>query len=148
MMSMKKQMIIEIIIFLHILLFLYAAGTKLVSYEKFVGQIGKSPILTEYAGLLAWAVPTIEILISIILIIPKLRLVGLYAAFALMVIFTLYIIAILSFSKELPCACGGVLSNLHWKGHLIFNIGYVLLGLVGILLFKGEADHSQNTSLA
>lgn len=131
---MKRQITIEVIVFLYIVLFLYAAGTKLIDYDKFIGQIGKSPLLTNYAGWIAWIIPTVEIIIAIMLIISRLRLIGLYAAFGLMVIFTFYIIAILSFSTELPCACGGVLSNLHWKGHLIFNIAFVLLGLGGILL--------------
>jgi uncharacterized membrane protein YphA (DoxX/SURF4 family) len=141
---MKKQIAIEIIVFLFVVLFLYAAGSKLVEYQKFIGQIGKSPLLTKYAGTLAWMVPTVEIIIAIMLIIPKIRLAGLYAAFGLMVMFTFYIIAILSFSKELPCSCGGVLSLLGWKEHLIFNIGFVLLGLTGIVL-TNKKDQKQNT---
>src|SRR5688500_7137156 len=114
---MKKQIAIEIIVFLFVVLFLYAAGSKLVEYQKFIGQIGKSPLLTKYAETLAWMVPTVEIVIAVMLIIPRARMLGLYAAFGLMVMFTLYIIAILSFSAELPCSCGGVLSMLGWKEH-------------------------------
>src|SRR5687768_4460112 len=114
---MKRAIIIEIICFLFIVLFLYAGGTKLMEYNKFVGQIGKSPLLTNYAEWIAWMIPSIEIVIAAMLIIPKARPVGLYAAFGLMVMFTFYIIAVLSFSKELPCSCGGVLSMLGWKEH-------------------------------
>jgi uncharacterized membrane protein YphA (DoxX/SURF4 family) len=133
---MKKELIIEIIVFLFVVLFLYAAGSKLTEYNKFVGQMGKSPMLTDLAPLLAWIVPVVEIIVAVMLLISRLRLVGMYAAFGLMFVFTLYIIAILSFSKELPCSCGGVLSMLGWKEHLIFNTFYVGLGLSGIVLLN------------
>lgn len=131
---MKKTIIIEVIVFLFVVLFLYAAGSKLVDYQRFISQIGKSPLLTKYAETIAWSIPAIEIVIAFMLLIPRFRTWGFYAAFGLMVMFTFYIIAILSFSKELPCSCGGILSILGWKEHLIFNVFYVLLGLAGIVL--------------
>lgn len=131
---MKKEIAVEIIVFLFVILFLYAAGTKLLDYERSVAQIAQSPLLTKMSGFIAWFVPIVEIIVSVMLMVPVLRLTGLYAAFGLMLTFTFYIIAILSFSKELPCACGGVLSMLHWKGHLVFNIVFVILAFTGILL--------------
>lgn len=130
----RNQIIIEVIVFLFVVLFLYAAGSKLTEYNKFIGQMGKSPILTNFAPTLAWAVPTVEIVICLMLMIPRFRLLGLYSAFTLMVLFTLYIAGILSFSKELPCACGGVLNSMGWAQHLVFNIVFVILGGVAIML--------------
>ena len=54
---MKKTMVIEIICALFIILFMYAALTKLLDYEKFRVQIGQSPLLTAFAGWIAWMVP-------------------------------------------------------------------------------------------
>jgi len=69
------------------------------------------------------------------LAVSRLRQVGLYAAFSLMVMFTAYIVAILQMDAgNIPCSCGGVLEALGWTEHLIFNIGFVLLGAVGIIL--------------
>jgi Methylamine utilisation protein MauE len=70
------------------------------------------------------------------------RLEGLCAAFGLMILFTFYIAAIMTFSKELPCACGGVLSMLHWKGHLVFNIVFVGLAAMGIELMKRDRSET------
>jgi hypothetical protein len=140
-----KKLIIEIIIFLYVVLFLYAAGTKLLDYERSAAQIGQSPLLTNYAGVIAWLVPAIEIVIAMMLMITRFRLIALYASFGLMVIFTLYVAAILSLSTELPCACGGVLSMLHWKGHLIFNSGFVLLALAAIVLYNKQDNKAMAT---
>lgn len=131
---MKRNILIEIICFLFIVLFLYAAGTKLLEYKAFVGQIGKSPLLTTYARWLAWLVPVVEIIIALLLMIPSYRTIGLYAAFGIMTLFTFYISAILMLSTTLPCACGGVLSMLGWRAHLVFNLAFVALGILGICL--------------
>lgn len=130
----EKSIIVEVTCFLFIALFVYAATSKLIDYQKFRIQLGQSPLLTAFAGLIAWAIPISEIGISIMLAWPKLRLTGLYLAFGLMVIFTGYIIAITKFSDYVPCSCGGVLQNMSWNEHLFFNIGFVLLALTGILL--------------
>ena len=141
---MKRQIVVEVIIFLYLSLFLYAAGTKLLDYERSVAQIAQSPLLTNYASWIAWLVPVLEIAISILLIVSRTRRSGLYAAFGLMVLFTFYIIAILSFSEELPCACGGVLSMLHWKGHLVLNIVFVVLAIIAIVLMNKEGENNKS----
>ncbi len=92
---MLRKTIIEIITVLFILLFVYAAVSKLLDYEKFRVQLGQSPLLTAFAGWVALIIPAAEILVSLLLATRRWRLVGLYAAFSLMVMFTAYIIVIL-----------------------------------------------------
>ena len=140
--AMKKKIAIEIICFLFILLFTYAAVMKLMDVQKFTVQIGQSPLLTNFAGVVAWGIPITELLIAGMLAITRLRLWGLYASFGLMTMFTAYIIAILQFSEHIPCSCGGVLESMGWTEHLIFNIGFVLLGLGGVILHsKGQESN-------
>lgn len=140
---MKRSFIVEIICFLFIVLFLYTAGTKLTGYNTFVAQMGKSPLLTNYAGILAWLVPAIEIITAVLLMVPRTRLYGMYISFAMMVLFTLYVGAILSFSKELPCSCGGVISSLGWWQHLVFNTAFAVLGYTGMALLRKQAAQTQ-----
>ena len=129
-----KTTIVDIIAYLYVLLFLYAATSKLLEYDKSLLQMSKSPIITDYAHILVWMVPVLEIIISIMLLIKRTILLGLYAAFALMCLFTAYIYAILNYSDHIPCSCGGVLAKLGWNEHLIFNIAFIALALIGILL--------------
>lgn len=141
---MKRSMIIEIICALFIILFVYAALTKLLDYEKFRIQIGQSPLLTAFAGWIAWMVPGAEILISLMLVFVRLRLIGLYAAFSLMVMFTTYIICILTLSLYIPCSCGGVLEKLGWREHLVFNIVFIILAAIAILIsYRKERPTTQ-----
>ncbi|NRF41121.1 MauE/DoxX family redox-associated membrane protein [Pedobacter foliorum] len=129
-----RQSLIDVICYCFILLFLYAAAAKLLDYRKFELQISKSPILTDFAGVLAWLVPVAEILIAILLLISKTTSLGLFAALGLMSLFTAYIIAILNFSENIPCSCGGVLAHMSWKQHLVFNVAFVALAVTGILM--------------
>lgn len=131
---MKKTIIVEIISFLFIFLFVYAAISKLIDYQKFWVQLGQSPLLTAHANWVVWVIPSSEILISLMLAFSRWRLIGIYASFSLMVMFTTYIIAITKFSEYVPCSCGGVLQRLTWNQHLLFNIGFLILGLAGIIL--------------
>ena len=140
--STYKKILLEIICMLFVLLFVYAAVSKLLVFDEFKIQLGQSPVLTAYADWVAWTVPFIEIVFSLMLVIPKFRLLGLYASFTLMVMFTAYIIIILNFSDHVPCSCGGVLEQLGWTEHLIFNMAYVALAVIGILLMGDQKTYS------
>ncbi len=59
---------------------------------------------------------------------------ALYSALALMSLFTAYIIAILNFSDTIPCSCGGVLEKMSWNEHLVFNIIFMLMAIIAIVL--------------
>jgi len=132
--NIQKGVITEVIAYLFILLFLYAATSKIVTYNTFHLEISKSPFITDYARILAWLVPALEVIISILLLRNRTVLYGLYGATALMWVFTVYILAILNFADHIPCSCGGVLAQMSWSHHLVFNLFFVLLGFTGILL--------------
>lgn len=137
-MSNRRSIIIEIICAAFVMLFVYAATTKLIDYDKSRLQVGQSPVLTSYADIVVWLVPALEIIISLLLTAVRFRLMGLYASFTLMVMFTAYIVVITRFSDYVPCSCGGVLETLSWNEHLVFNIVFVVLGAIGILLYPKD----------
>lgn len=127
-----KTIITEVICLLYILLFVYAAISKLLDFENFQAQLAQSPLLSAYADIVSWAVPIVELGIALMLTIPKFRKIGLFAAFTLMVMFTAYIFIILNFSDFVPCSCGGVLEKLGWTEHLAFNIAFILLAALAL----------------
>jgi uncharacterized membrane protein YphA (DoxX/SURF4 family) len=140
-MKIKQQTIIDVICTLYIMLFLYASTTKFLEYQQFRVQLGQSPMLTSFAGFVAWFIPSIEVVISALLLFTRTRLVGLYLAFGLMTMFTFYIIAITQFSEYVPCSCGGVLQNMGWTEHLIFNTVFVAVAAAGVILESKPAGH-------
>ncbi|MGX5857928.1 MauE/DoxX family redox-associated membrane protein [Dyadobacter jiangsuensis] len=138
----RREVVVDLISLLYISLFLYAAFSKLVDYDRFRVQLGQSPLLTSIAGFVAWFIPFTEIMLATALSFTRSRLLGLYGSFTLMVIFTAYIIAILNFSEYLPCSCGGILEKLSWTQHLVFNLCLIALILLGILLTSSKHELS------
>jgi len=126
--------LVKIISYIFFVLFLYTATDKLLNYEQTELQLSKNPILTNFASVLVWLVPSLEIIISLLLIWSKTMLIGLYAAFLLMTLFTNYIIIILNFSEHIPCSCGGFISALDWEEHLVFNFIFIALSIAAIIL--------------
>ena len=120
--------------YLTALLFVYAATSKLLDFENFQVQLGQSPLLSAFAEYVSYAVPIVEIVLSVLLITDRYRIFGLYLSYSLMVMFTSYIYIILNFSSFIPCSCGGLLEELSWTQHIIFNLVFVKLLLVSIVL--------------
>lgn len=131
---MKKNTIVEIISALLVFLFIYAALSKLLDFGRFKYQLSQSPFITRISTVVVWIIPIGEILISVALLVRRTRSIGLHAAFFLMLLFTGYIFIMLKYSPYLPCSCGGVLSGMSWRQHIVFNGVFTGLSLSGIAL--------------
>jgi len=135
---MNQKTAIEIISSLLILLFVYAALSKLFEYSGFKVQLRNSEWLKPFAGIIAWLVPAIELAISLMLTVKVTRILGLYASLILLLVFTLYIAGMLLSGMRLPCSCGGIIQQLSWKQHLLFNLFFLLLSLIGIVFERKQ----------
>jgi len=131
----KKIVLVDLISALFILLFVYAAMVKLEDFQKFRIELGKSPILSSFPGFFALTVPLMEVIIGLLLMIKRFQYIALYISVSLMVMFSGYILAILKFSSYIPCSCGGIIENMSWGQHLIFNLAFVVFGIIAILLY-------------
>ncbi|MFI1770563.1 MauE/DoxX family redox-associated membrane protein [Thalassobellus citreus] len=138
------QILLQISRILFIILLVYAATTKLLEFDQFQIQLGQSPIITRYANLFAWGIPLIELVLSSLFLVPKYMLLAFYASFSLMVLFTTYIILILNFSDYIPCSCGGVLEELGWTEHIIFNILFIAMALISIYYLEINPSTKKN----
>lgn len=131
-----RKHIQEFIRYAFIILLFYAAVTKFIEYPQFYNDLLNSPVFgnEKVVVFISWFIPIIELATAGILISPKYRNVGMYLASGLILLFTVYIIWVLEFSENIPCSCGGIINNLSWQEHLIFNSCFLLLGLIGIYL--------------
>jgi hypothetical protein len=128
--------LIEIIGALFILLFTYTAISKLAGYAQFRRVLSMSPLIGTGANFVAWLLPSVELITSLLLFVPQTRKWGFFTSTILMSVFTLYIAYMILFEPKLPCSCGGVISQLSWKQHLLFNILFTLLAITGLWLSK------------
>lgn len=133
-MNQAKRICLWASVILLSVLFAYAGISKLADYQRFVRMLGRSPYVFMNPWILGWSLPVMEIIVSAILWVPKIRFYGLYGSFILMLVFTAYIAFMLAFAPHLSCSCGGVLQRLGWKPHLWFNAFFTLLALFGLLI--------------
>lgn len=123
-----------VVAYFFIFLFCYAGVSKMRDFENFQVQIAQSPLLSAYAGFISYATIISEVVIVLLLIVPKSRTIGLYASLSIMTAFTLYIYLILNYSDSIPCSCGGILEKMEWNQHLFFNLICVLLAIIAIII--------------
>ncbi|WP_414017919.1 MauE/DoxX family redox-associated membrane protein [Chitinophaga sancti] len=122
---------------LFITMFVYAAVSKWMEFNVFVSQMHKQPFPSQFLPLLVWGIPLTELCVSLLLMLEKTRFTGLKIATGMMILFTGYIILIkLRYFGEIPCSCGGAIVQFTWVQHLYFNLFFVIIGLVAILLFR------------
>ncbi|WP_394353241.1 MauE/DoxX family redox-associated membrane protein [Paraflavitalea devenefica] len=127
------RLITKVVSYFLILLFCYTGFTKIADNKTFELEISQSPFISDFSEPLSILIPWGEVLISLLLLLNSTRLLGLYASFFLMTIFTEYVFVMLKYAPNIPCSCGGIISNLSWNQHLWFNTATVFLTIFSIL---------------
>jgi hypothetical protein len=102
------------------------------------------PYIASYATVISWAVPFLELVIAGLLWFTRYRILALYASLVLLGSFTIYILIVLKYSESIPCSCGGVISALGWRDHILLNIFFMVLALLGILWSKKQYNIQTN----
>jgi uncharacterized membrane protein YphA (DoxX/SURF4 family) len=136
---LRRQVLLESISALLILLFLYASISKLLDFGGFYHDLKSQPLPGSWTPFLIWFIPCTEIAISIALLFERTRLFGFYASLTLMSLFTIYAIMILLHSfAYIPCSCGGVIKRLTWPQHLVLNLFFLGLSISGIFIQRSK----------
>ena len=134
-----KKSIIHIISVLLIILWVYAAVSKLADYDLFIVQLKRQPLPGWSPRLLSWALPAAEIITALSLCFERTQHYGMAASCIMLACFTCYTGLALSGAYErIPCSCGGIFSFMQWKGHLIFNAGATVAAFAGWTLKRRE----------
>ncbi|ADQ17685.1 hypothetical protein Lbys_1989 [Leadbetterella byssophila DSM 17132] len=137
---MRRNEIVSLIAVALIILFSYTAFAKLIDMGEFERQLAGQELPSWSKAPLVWLIPAAELLLCVLLIIPATRLPGLYGSALLMALFTGYTgLVVMSYFERTPCSCGGVLRSMGFEAHLVFNLFFLTLIILGIYIF-----HSQN----
>lgn len=135
-MERKKAITLEVICYAIILLFMYAALSKLFMYDIYKYDLGRSPYIGKFAPYLSLTLPFSEIAISVMLFFESTRRLGLWLSFLLMCVFTVYVGLMIGILNSRPCTCGGLIRELTWRQHFALNIFYTAIAGIGIWLHK------------
>ena len=139
----KKQVMLECISALLILLFLYASLSKFMDFKTFIGEMNNQPLPNSWTPFLVWTIPSMEIVISIFVLFERTRLLGFYGALVLMGLFTIYaMLILLHVFPYVPCSCGGIIKRLTWRQHLALNLFFVGISFSGVLIQRRKHFNS------
>jgi len=119
-----------------IFLFSYTGYSKIEDHSRFLKGLSRVAIIGPYALFISWSVPIVEIVISILLIIPKTSKWGLYSFTILMSVFTIYIVSMVLWATKLPCHCGGAIEKLSWTQHIWFNLVFIAIAVFALWISK------------
>lgn len=132
---MKKDQISQLLSAGLIILWLYAAISKLSHYEHSRMQMMKQMFPQKIAEILTWLVPLMELTIASLLIYNPTRKLGQKATLLLLLTFSTYIaITKTGLFGKVPCSCGSISSQMNYWQHLGFNLLSAAIALLCITL--------------
>lgn len=141
-----KEILIDVAIGLLVAMFTYAALSKLLDYEEARTAMANQVFPTPVSEILTWLIPTIELLIVGGLLYRPTRIGGLKAAIALLSVFTIYIAVVMSnLFGRIPCSCGGIISELSYTGHIVFNLIFLFIALGSYYTLTKHTRHHHHS---
>jgi len=133
----KQNIWVTIVTLLLILLWIYASFSKLFDYRHFQWEMRNQALPASVQTMLIYLLPPAEILVAASLIFQRTTTLGLIASTVLLSLFTGYIALILvHFFEYVPCSCGGILEQMGWWPHLVFNLLTLLATLTALYIIK------------
>lgn len=116
-------------------LWLFVAHNKIMDFDQNIEGMLRQPFPKTFAIFLAYAVPASELIAALLIGYHRTRLIGLGFSALLMTAFTAYVgLAILHvWSDKLPCNCGLII-QIGWKKHFVFNVFLLLISCWAFLL--------------
>lgn len=142
---MHRNVIVDLIISFLVLLLIYTAASKLFDFNEYADQMRNQPFPSWMSSILIWAVPFSEIAIVILLLFDRLKALGLFLSFLMLMTFTIYVGLILMQSfRYVPCSCAGIFKFMTWRTHLIVNIILTAIAFVGFWFHRRHISDIQN----
>jgi uncharacterized membrane protein YphA (DoxX/SURF4 family) len=127
-----KAILSEITAWLLALMFTYTAVSKVYDWHGTKLSLYNQVLPDGIKDFLLYALPMVEILAAVALLIPQFRKAGFIVSLVLMSLFTGYVILIwIGLAGRVPCSCGGIISSLSWGEHLVLNLVFLGISIVG-----------------
>lgn len=131
---MKGRTVIEFISSALIVLFLYAAVSQVIFHNTYIVQYNRAIPNGIIAGIAAWTLPVLQLLLTWLLWRSSTRLAGLICSLVVVSLFTIYLFIMLPAGSKSACRCGELWQKASLEVNILFNLGTILLAAVGIIL--------------
>ncbi len=123
-------------------LYSYAAILKLSNVSQFRAQLDNQVLPEGSSEVLVWLIPVAGLLVCLLLVFQTTRYAGFCVSTVLLSLFSAYMaLVVLDFFDRVPCSCGGILGKAGFEVHLAFNLFFMALSLMGIVMFHAKPKH-------
>lgn len=116
-----------------ILLWTYTGLEKLIRFKDSRKAFLNQPMPNELEEVLAYTIPGVELLLTLLLLFTATRWWGFLGSILLLTIFTTYVGLIwVGAFPRVPCNCAGLLESLGWAEHFILNLSCIGIAVFGL----------------
>ncbi|MCT1523665.1 MauE/DoxX family redox-associated membrane protein [Sphingobacterium hotanense] len=124
-----------------IVLWGYAAITKLYNWKLSRAEMHMQIFPSWVGDILFWLIPLAELFLIYLLLDRDKKPIGLKLSTILMGLFTLYLLIGVTGLLGEPCVCAGILKDKSAVFHIIFNMIFIILGVTALVLaYKGRIE--------
>lgn len=118
-------------------IFSYSFFIKVQDFINFKKKMFQSELINnDLVPLFSYTIPFIEITIAMCILFNIKKSVFLYISFFVLIIFTIYLIALNEYSLFNGCSCGGIFENLTYFQHIIVNLTFIIFNFLAIVLSR------------
>lgn len=133
----SNKTLLAVCTFLLLFVFMYTGLSKLLAPGLFRVSLAGQPFPSPVKTIIIYLLPASEILVSVFMLSERTKLFALYAAFILMLSFTIYtLLIVLNVFNHVPCSCGGIIRQLSWSAHLVLNILLTVAASIALIIQK------------
>ena len=130
-----------------ILLWTYTGLDKIVRFGDSRKAFHNQTFPAELAEILSYAIPGVELLLTLLLLFSVTRWWGYLGSVLLLTVFTTYVGLIwVGAFPRVPCNCAGILESLGWAEHFWLNLFFIGVSAFG--LYKNDAKKPKTGSQA
>lgn len=141
----RKKQLLDLISLLLIILWSYAAVSKLSNMEKSRMEMLNQVFPAWMAEVLVWLVPLVELALAGLLLFRRTRGRALLGSFLLLIAFSAYVgLLMTGIFGRVPCSCGGILRAMPYEAHLVFNLCYTGIAALGHHLHRNDVSFQTN----
>ncbi|SFB39870.1 MauE/DoxX family redox-associated membrane protein [Algoriphagus aquimarinus] len=114
-------------------LFTYTAVSKVYDWQGTRMAMYNQVFPVWMADAILYILPLVELGVAVMLLVSVWRKAGLLMSVILLSLFTGYVTIVwLGFTDRVPCSCGGILSSLGWGEHLVVNLVFLGIAIIGL----------------
>ncbi|WP_225444092.1 MauE/DoxX family redox-associated membrane protein [Echinicola arenosa] len=119
---------------LFVALWTFTGIEKLLGFSAFQQAMMNQTIPVVWAKLLAPIIIIAELGLALLLVFKTTKRLGMLFSSLLMTVFTTYIgLVWMGAFPRIPCSCAGFIESMGWEGHFLFNVGFIVLGMFGVM---------------